>query len=52
MSFFKKNNESEIQHNWKIKKNCLKLILECAKDSYPNEFGGLLRIDTEKTARA
>jgi len=30
---------------WKIKRNCLNLIFECAKDSHPNEFGAFLRVD-------
>ena len=47
MSFFrKKKKEPAIPKNWKITQNCLDLILECAKSNYPNEFGGLLRVDT------
>jgi len=48
MSFFKKKRKTDsntIQKQWKIKKECLDLILECAKSNYPNEFGGLLRVD-------
>ena len=30
---------------WQIKRECLDLILECSKSNYPNEFGGLLRVD-------
>ena len=33
------------REKWKIKRKCLNLILECAKASYPKEFGGLLRVD-------
>jgi len=47
MSIFKKA-DNNIQHHWEIKKECLDFILECAKSSYPNEFGGLLRVDTDK----
>ncbi len=47
MSFFKKNQASDIQKKqWKIKKECLQLIFECAKSTHPNEFGGLLRVDS------
>jgi len=48
MSIFKKGKEPHKHIEWKIKKRCLDLIFECAKSSYPNEFGGLLRIDSEK----
>ena len=48
MSIFKKNKKNNIEINWKIKHKCLDLILECAKSTYPNEFGGLLRADLEK----
>lgn len=44
MSFFKKKVRT-VQKQWKIRRKCLDLILECAKSSYPNEFGGLLRVD-------
>jgi len=46
MGFFKRKKQEIIKHEWKIKKKCLDLILECAKSSYPKEFGGLLRVDT------
>ena len=39
--------QSKININWKIKRECLDLILEASKSSYPNEFGGLLRVDEE-----
>lgn len=49
MGIFKKNKNEEVQPQWKIKSKCLDLILECAKSSYPNEFGGLLRVlDTDE----
>ena len=48
MGFFKKNKKEEFQPNWEIKKECLEFILECAKSSYPKEFGGLLRVDSIK----
>jgi proteasome lid subunit RPN8/RPN11 len=44
MGFLKKNkNKSKVE--WKILRKCLDLILECSKSNYPQEFGGLLRID-------
>lgn len=48
MGFFNKKTKKKIQIRWKIKRRCLDLILESAKSVYPNEFGGLLRIDDEK----
>lgn len=48
MTFFKRKKKEIIQINWKITQKCLELILESAKSTYPNEFGGLLRIDKEK----
>ena len=48
MFFNKKSKKNVADVNWKIKRKCLNLIFECAKDSYPNEFGGLLRVDDEK----
>ena len=42
MNFFKKQIKRK---EWKIKRNCLNLIFECAKESHPNEFGGFLRVD-------
>ena len=48
MSIFqRKRKENSQPPNWKIKQECLDLILECAKSNYPNEFGGLLRIDQD-----
>ena len=47
MSIFKKRGRPPIQTHWKIKRKCLDLILECAKSEYPNEFGGLLHVDTD-----
>jgi len=49
MSIFRKKRKDKavnIQKKWKIKQKCLDLILECARSNYPNEFGGLLRVDT------
>lgn len=36
------------RRDWSITHDCLDLIIECAKSNYPNEFGGLLRRDSEK----
>lgn len=43
----KKNKKEPIVKKWKIKKECLYLIFESSKSAYPNEFGGLLRIDED-----
>ena len=51
MLLFKKRNQRTLNNgivSWKIASTCLKLICECAKSEYPNEFGGLLRVDSEK----
>jgi len=48
MSIFKKKENRNYSYNWKIKKKCLNLIFECAKSSYPNEFGGLLKVDEDE----
>lgn len=46
MSIFNKSKgNNSIVKKWKIKQECLDLILECAKSNYPNEFGGLLRVE-------
>ena len=48
MGFFSRKKKTEyIPTSWKIKRECLNLIFECAKSSFPNEFGGLLRVDTK-----
>ena len=48
MVFFKKRKKEEyVKKKWKIKRDCLELILESAKEIYPKEFGGLLRVDAE-----
>ena len=39
-----KNKEKKFD-NWKIERKCLTLIFEAAKSTFPNEFGGLLRVD-------
>ena len=48
MGFFKKEKKELPKIQWKITKKCLDLILESAKETYPNEFGALLRVDSEK----
>lgn len=40
-------NKEKIFYDWKIEKQCLNLIFEAAKSTYPNEFGGLLRVDSD-----
>ena len=47
MGFLDNNKEKSVQPKWKITKKCLNLIFESSKSTYPNEFGGLLRVDTE-----
>jgi proteasome lid subunit RPN8/RPN11 len=50
MLFFKlrKKFEEQKKKRWKIERKCLDLIFESAKSVYPNEFGGLLRVDESK----
>ena len=48
MSFFKRKKNKKVQKNWKIKESTLNLILESAKSSYPNEFGGFLRVSLDE----
>jgi proteasome lid subunit RPN8/RPN11 len=47
MSLFKRRSsvKNAPPQPWKIRQDCLALICECAKDEYPHEFGGLLRVD-------
>jgi proteasome lid subunit RPN8/RPN11 len=45
MSLFSKRKKIKLEKIWKIKRNCLELIFECAKSNHPREFGGFLRID-------
>lgn len=49
MKFFKNKKDDSLitKQSWKIRRSCLNLIFECAKSSFPNEFGGLLRVDTD-----
>lgn len=47
MLIFKNKERNNAQFVWKIKRKCLNLILECGKSNYPNEFGGLLRVDDD-----
>lgn len=49
MKLFKRKTKNKNKPNpkWKIEKNCLDLILECSKDNYPKEFGGLLKVDAD-----
>ena len=47
MSFFKKEKTKE-EIQWKIKRKTLDFILESAKSAFPNEFGGLLRVDLDE----
>jgi proteasome lid subunit RPN8/RPN11 len=47
MNLLRRKNNKKIKYfyNWKIEKKCLNLIFESAKSTYPNEFGGFLRVD-------
>lgn len=47
MFIFKDKEKNKVQFEWKIRRKCLDLIFECAKSNYPNEFGGLLRVDDD-----
>jgi len=44
-TLWRKKKKGRTSPQWKIKRECLDLILECSKSNYPNEFGGLLRVD-------
>jgi len=46
MSFFHRKKKPLPVVHWKITRKCLDMILEAAKSTFPNEFGGLLRRDT------
>lgn len=49
MGFFRKEKKREVkQRSYKITKDCLHLIFECAKSNFPHEFAGLLRVDDNK----
>jgi len=49
MGFFSRKKDRKANTiQWKITEKCLNLILESSKSVYPNEFGGLLRVDDEK----
>ena len=48
MFIFKKKVRKQVHVEWKIKQKCLDLIFECAKSNFPNEFGGLLRVDEKE----
>lgn len=43
----KKKKIEQPRKQWKIERKCLDLIFESAKSAYPNEFGGLLRVDDD-----
>ena len=50
MKYFIRSRKKKIikKPNWKIEEKCLNLIFESAKSTYPNEFGGLLRVDDDQ----
>ncbi len=49
MLFLKKDKTRQHTNiDWKIKHNCLDLIIESAKSIYPNEFGALLHVDDKQ----
>ena len=48
MSIFKKKKNSKIDFQWKVKRSVLDLIMESAKSTFPNEFGGFLRVDLDR----
>lgn len=47
MSIFKRKKRHPVKRDWRITSKCLNLIFECAKDSHPKEFGGLLKVNDE-----
>jgi proteasome lid subunit RPN8/RPN11 len=49
MNIFKHNSKKKQNkyQNWKIERKCLNLIFEVAKSTYPKEFGGFLRVDSD-----
>ena len=47
MFIFKNKEKKYVHFEWKIRRKCLDLIFECAKSNFPNEFGGLLRVDDD-----
>jgi proteasome lid subunit RPN8/RPN11 len=49
MLFLKQKKTKQKKNvSWKIRNECLDLIIESSKEVYPKEFGGLLRVDDEK----
>ena len=50
MIFFKRGKQKVLKKpkQWKIRRQCLELILEAAKSNHPREFGGLLRVEPKK----
>ena len=48
MGIFNKKRDDSVQPEWKITEKCLELILESSKSTYPNEFGGLIRVDDDR----
>ena len=48
MTIFPNTKNKPHTQNWKIEQSVLNLIFECAKSSYPNEFGGFLKTDDKK----
>lgn len=45
MGLFRRKTTEHTPIQWRITKNCLDLIFESSKSSYPQEFGALLRVD-------
>lgn len=48
MGLFSRTKKPHVPFPWKITRNCLAMILESSKSSYPQEFGALLRVDRVK----
>ncbi len=40
-----KKNRNKKEKKWKMKEECLQLIIEAARSTYPREFAGLLSAD-------
>ena len=46
MGLFRRKKTESVPVHWKIKEECLNLILESSKSNFPQEFGALLRVDS------
>lgn len=47
MGLFHRKKTEPVPIQWKITDKCLTLIVESSKSNYPQEFGALLRVDSD-----